>query len=141
MPHNAGMRMLKLGGLGILLLALALGAAYWWGASGRSTAQEALDGVQQRLDLAEARGDILEARVSLYNVNFGDAQRQLDDAKAPLTRARDRAQAEGKKASADALTAALGHVQEAQRLASRLDQNANSRANEALKAMEPVRGK
>ena len=128
--------MLKLGGVGILLLAVALGAAYWWGASGRSTAQDALDGVQQRLDLAEARGYILEARVSLYNVNFGDAQRQLDDAKAPLTRARDRAQAEGKKASADALTAALGHVQEAQRLAGRLDQNANSRANEALKAIQ-----
>ena len=133
--------MLKLGGVGILLLAVALGAAYWWGASGRSTAQDALDGVQQRLDLAEARGYILEARVSLYNVNFGDAQRQLDDAKAPLTRARDRAQAEGKKASADALTAALGHVQEAQRLAGRLDQNANSRANEALKAIPLATGK
>ena len=128
--------MLKLGGVGILLLAVALGAAYWWGASGRSTAQDALGGVQQRLDLAEARGYILEARVSLYNVNFGDAQRQLDDAKGPLTRARNRAQEEGRKASADGLSTALGHVQEAQRLAGRLDQSANSRANEALKAIE-----
>lgn len=130
------MKMLKLGGVMILLLVVALGAGYWWGASGRSIAQDALDGVQQRLDLAEARGHVLEARVSLYNVNFGDAQRQLDDAKTPLTRARNRAQADGKKDSADALTAALGHVQEAQRLAGRLDQSANSRANEALKAIE-----
>jgi hypothetical protein len=130
------MKMLKLAGAGILLLTVALGAGYWWGASGRSTAQDALDGVQQRLDLADARGHILEARVSLYNVNFGDAQRQLDDAKAPLTRALDRAKAEGKKESVDALTAALGHAQEAQRLAGRLDQSANSRANEALKAIE-----
>jgi hypothetical protein len=130
------MKTLKLGGLGILLLAVALGVGYWWGASGRSTAEGALGGVQQQLDLAQARGRILQARVSLYNVNFGDAQRELDDAKGPLTRARDRAQAQGTKAAADALTAALGHVQEAQRLAGRLDQSANSRANEALKAIE-----
>jgi hypothetical protein len=130
------MKMLKLAGAGVLLLVIALGAGYWWGAAGRGIAQDALDGVQQRLDLAEARGHILEARVSLYNVNFGDAQRQLDDAKAPLTRARDRAQEQGRKGSADALSAALGHAQEAQRLAGRLDQSANSRANEALKAIE-----
>ena len=48
----------------------------------------------------------------------------------------DRAKAEGKKEPVDALTAALGHVQEAQRLAGRLDQTGNSRANEALKAIE-----
>jgi len=135
------MKTLKLAGAGLLLLVIALGGAYWWGASGRSTAQDALGSVQQRLDLAEARGYILEARVSLYNVNFGDAQRQLDDAKGPLTRARDRAQTQGRKESADALTAALGHMQEAQRLAGRLDQNANSRANEALKAIELAKGK
>lgn len=135
------MKTLKLAGAGLLLLVIALGGAYWWGASGRSIAQDALDSVQQRLDLAEARGHILEARVSLYNVNFGDAQRQLDDAKGPLTRARDRAQTQGRKESADALTAALGHVQEAQRLAGRLDQNANSRANEALKTIELATGK
>ena len=125
----------------VVLVLVAFGAGFAWGASGRSTAQSALDGVLQQVDLSEARGRILEARVSLYNVNFGDAQRQLDDAKGPLTKARDRAQGDGKKEAADALTAALGHVQEAQRLAGRLDQNANSRANEALKAMEPVRGK
>ena len=135
------MKTLKLTGAGLLLLVIALGGAYWWGASGRSTAQDALDSVQQRLDLAEARGHILEARVSLYNVNFGDAQRQLDDAKGPLTRARDRAQAQGRKESADALSAALGHAQEAQRLAGRLDTSANSRANEALKAIETATGK
>lgn len=130
------MKTLKLAAAGTVLLVLALGGAYWWGASGRSSAQDALEDVQQRLDLAEARGHILEARVSLYNVNFGDAQRQLDDAKGPLTRARDRAQGDSRKASADALSAALAHVQEAQRLAGRLDQSANSRANEALKAIE-----
>ena len=130
------MRGLKLVLTVIVLVLVAFGAGFAWGASGRSTAQSALDGVLQQVDLSEARQHILEARVSLYNVNFGDAQRQLDDAKGPLAKARDRAQGEGKKEAADALTAALGHVQEAQRLAGRLDQGANSRANEALKAIQ-----
>lgn len=130
------MRGYKLVLIVLVLVLVAFGAGYGWGAGGRAAAQQAVEGVQQQLDLATARAQILEARVSLYNVNFGDAQRQLDDAKGPLTRARDRAQTEGKKEAADALSAALAHVQEAQRLAGRLDQNANSRANEALKAIQ-----
>ena len=72
----------------VVLLIVAVGLGFAWGASGRVTSEHALDDVKQQLDLAEARGHILEARVSLFNVNFGDAQRQLDDAKAPLQRAR-----------------------------------------------------
>jgi hypothetical protein len=120
----------------VVLVLVAFGLGFAWGASGRSTAQSALDGVLQQVDLSEARGRILEARVSLYNVNFGDAQRQLDDAKGPLTKARDRAQADGKKDAAAALTAALGHVVDAQRLAGRLDATANNQASEALKSIQ-----
>lgn len=135
------MRGFKLVLIVFVLLLVAFGAGFGWGASGRATAQQAVDEVKQQLDLAEARGYILGARVSLYNVNFGDAQRQLDDAKAPLTRARDRAQEQKKRESADGLSAALAHVQEAQRLAGRLDQNANNRANEALKAIQVATSK
>src|SRR5919197_6565554 len=103
----------------VVLLVVAVGLGFAWGASGRISSQHALDEFMQQLDLAEARGHILEARVSLYNVNFGDAQRQLDDAKAPLQRARDRYQAAGKREAADNLSAAVAQVQEAQRLASR----------------------
>jgi len=120
----------------VVLIMVALGLGFAWGASGRMTLQHGLEDAQQQLDLSDARGRVLDARVSLYNVNFGDAQRQLEDAKAPLTRARDRAQSEGKKEAADALSTALTHVQDAQRLASRLDQAANSQAGEALKAIQ-----
>ncbi|PYR72557.1 MAG: hypothetical protein DMF86_23240 [Acidobacteria bacterium] len=120
----------------VVLLIVAVGLGFAWGASGRVTSEHALDDVKQQLDLAESRGHILEARVSLFNVNFGDAQRQLDDAKAPLQRARDRYQAGGKREAAQALTTALEHLQEAQRLAGRLDQNANNQANEALNAIK-----
>src|SRR5919197_387466 len=120
----------------VVLLVVAVGLGFAWGASGRISSQHALDEFMQQLDLAEARGHILEARVSLYNVNFGDAQRQLEDAKAPLTRARDRYQQDGKRDAAEWISAALTHVQEAQRLAAKLDQNANNQASEALKAIQ-----
>jgi hypothetical protein len=119
---------------GVLIVVLVVG--FVWGASGRRVAERTLEDSKQQLDLAEARGRILEARVSLYNVNFGDAQRQLEDAKTPLTRARDRYQQDGKRDAAEGLSAAIAKVQEAQRLAGRLDQNANSQANEALKAIQ-----
>lgn len=118
-----------------------LGLGFAWGSSGRITAERALDDARQQLDLAEARGRVLEARVSIYNVNFGDAQRQLEEAKAPLTRARDRYQDQGKREAAEALSAALERVQEAQRLAGKLDQNANTQANEALKAIQVATSK
>src|SRR5579862_9710330 len=109
----------------VILVVVALGLGFAWGASGRAALRHGVENTQQQLDLSEARGHILDARVSLYNVNFGDAQRQLEDAKAPLTRARDRMQADGKKDAADAFAAALKNVETAQRLASRLDQGAN----------------
>ena len=125
----------------VVLIVVAVGLGFAWGASGRATLQHGLDEAQQQLDLSDARSRVLDARVSLYNVNFGDAQRQLEDAKAPLTRARDRAQSEGKKESAEALSTALAHVVDAQRLASKLDQGANTQAGEALKSMQAAVGK
>lgn len=126
---------MKLAGIGLVGVIVAVGLGFAWGASGRVTAQNALDDLRQQLDIAAARGAILDARVSLYNVNFGDAQRQLEESKGPLTRARDRAKEDGRSAAADALTKALAEVGEAQRLAAKLDQGANSRAAEALKAI------
>jgi hypothetical protein len=130
------MSRLKLIGIVAALILAALGLGFAWGASGRVALVQGVEDMKQQLDVAEARGHILDARVSLYNVNFGNAQRELDDAKTPLARARDRAQAEGKKDAAEAFSAALDHVQNAQRLASRLDQTANSQADQALKSIQ-----
>ncbi len=125
----------------VVALIVVLGLGFAWGSSGRVTAQRALEDARQQLDLAEARGRVLEARVSIYNVNFGSAQRQLEEAKPPLARARDRYQDQGKREAADALSAALTRVQEAQRLAGKLDQNANSQADEALQAIQVATSK
>ena len=99
-------------------------------------AHAALDQSKQQLDLAEARGRLLDARVSLYNVNFGDASRLFEEAKAPLRRAQDRYQSIGNNAAAGSIAAALEHTNEAQRLSGKLDQGANSKAGDALEAIK-----
>jgi hypothetical protein len=123
----------------VVLIVVALGLGYAWGRSGRVTAEEAAAKAHQQFDLTDARARVLEARVSLYNQNYGDAQRQLDDAKGPVTRARDRATGDGRKAAADELAQALGKIDEAKRLASRLDPNANNLAGEAVRALDAAK--
>lgn len=119
----------------IAALLITLGVGFAWGASGRFSIQRALDDTTQHLDLAEARGRILDARVNLYNVNFGDASRNLEEAKAPLRRVRERYQDQGRSDSAGSIDAAIRHVDEAQRLAGSLDQSSNARAGQALEAI------
>ena len=121
---------------GLVTLIVVLGLGYGWGASGRRAIQTALDETKQQLDLAEARGHLLDARVSLYNMNFGDASRRLEEAKTPLRRTRDRYSENSKDQSARALATALEHVDEAQRLANKLDPAANTKAGEALEAIK-----
>jgi len=117
-------------------LIVVLGLGFGWGASGQRGLQAALDDARQQLDLAEARGQILDARVSLYNNNFGDASRHFEDAKPPLRRVKQRYQDESLRDAAARIEAALGLLEEGQRLAGKLDQGANSKAGEALEAMK-----
>jgi hypothetical protein len=119
----------------VVALFVSFGIGYAFGGSSRFTLQNALDEARSRLDVAEARGHLLEARVSLYNVNFGDASRHFEDAKAPLRRVRERYQNIGKNAAAGSISAALEHIEEGQRLAGKLDQAANAKANDALEAI------
>jgi hypothetical protein len=115
---------------------VCLGLGFGWGASGQRGLQTALDDARQQLDLAEARGQILDARVSLYNNNFGDASRHFEDAKPPLRRVKQRYQDDGQRDGAARIDAALGHVEEGQRLAGKLDQAANAKAGDALEALK-----
>jgi hypothetical protein len=118
-----------------MALVITFGVGYALGGSGRVTTQTALEETRAQLDLAHARGQILEARVSLYNMNFGDASRHFEDAKPALRRVHQRYQTEKKNAAASSIGAALEHLAEGQRLAGKLDQAANSRANDALEAI------
>ena len=119
----------------VVALIVTLGLGYVWGASGKLSLSTALDQTRQQLDLAEARGHLLDARVSLYNVNFGDATRHFEEAKAPLRRAQERYQSAGDSAAAGRIAAALEQAAEGQRLSGKLDQSANAKAGDALEAI------
>lgn len=121
---------------GVVVLIVCLGLGFAWGASGRSAVESALDDTRQKLDVAEARGQILDARVSLYNNNFGDATRHFEDAKGALRRVKARLQDAGRTEAASGIDAAVGHLDEAQRLSGKLDPAANSVAGEALEAIK-----
>ena len=130
--------MKRLGRLALIALAIAIvlvGLGYGWGASGRRAVETSLDTSRQQLDVAEVRALVLDARVSLYNMNFGDASRRLEDAKVPLRRIRDRYADDGRTDAVRSIAAALEHLDEAQRLSGKLDQAANSKAGEALEAI------
>ena len=123
----------------LVVLLVTLGLGFAWGASSRLTVQSALDTAKQELDLAEARGAILDARVSLYNMNFGDASRHLEHAKEAVRRLKDRYQDSGQSDAASSADAALHHIEEAQRLAGKLDPAANNLAGQALDALKASR--
>jgi hypothetical protein len=120
----------------VVAVVICLGLGFAWGASGRRVAETALADTRQQLDLAEARGALLDARVSLYNNNFGDASRRFEDAREPLRQVRARYQDEGRSDAAASIDAAIVHVDEAQRLAAKLDPTANARAGDALEAIK-----
>jgi hypothetical protein len=128
-------RFARLLSLGLAVVLVLLGFGYVWGARGRSALETELTDTRQQLDLSVARTHMLDARVSLYNMNFGDASRRLEEAKVPLRRIRQRYVDAGQDDAVRSLAAALEHVDEAQRLAGKLDQGANSKAGEALEAI------
>jgi hypothetical protein len=112
-------------------LMVALGAGWVWGSSGRWDADRIIGTAQLRSDLFEARSSVLGARVDLYNLNFGEASRHFEDAKSLLRRAAERLNSAGRQEDAKRLDPALARIEEAQKMAGRLDQAANSRAADA----------
>jgi hypothetical protein len=119
-------------------LAVALLAGWWWGSWGHPDMATALQTSDLRGELLGARAATLDARVAIYNVNFGEASKHLEDARGLLRRADDRLKSLGRDDEARQVQTALTSIDEAQRMAGKLDQSANSRAGEAAKAVADV---
>jgi hypothetical protein len=119
------------------LLVAALGG-WLWGMSSRSAMARALETSELRGELLGARAATLDARVAVYSVNFGEASRHLEDARGLLRRADERLKSLDRDEEVKQLETALAGIDDAQRLAGKLDQNANSRAGEAAKIVSDV---
>jgi hypothetical protein len=121
---------------GLLGALVVLGAGWLWGASGRWDAQSALQDAQQRLRLADGRGALAQARVDLFELNYGQASRHLQQAREALNEAAQHLESSGGMPLADGVREALAKVVEAQQLAASVNTSANERAAEALKALD-----
>lgn len=125
--------------LGIIVgLLVAVLAGWIWGRSGQSDTAHALQTAELRGELLGARAAVLDARVAIYSVNFGEASGHLENARDFLHRADERLKSLGWSDEVKHVATALAGIDDAQRLAGKLDQNANSRAGEAAKMLSNV---
>jgi hypothetical protein len=125
--------------LGLIVGLMVCVLAGWvWGTSSRSGVARALVTSELRGELRGARAAVLDARVAIYNVNFGEASAHLENARSLLLAAADRLKSLGRDDDVKRLQMALASVDDAQRMAGKLDQTANSRAGDAAKAIADV---
>lgn len=116
-------------------LMVALLAGWMWGRSGRSDMAHALETSELRADLLGARAAVLDARMAIYGVDFGQASKHLEDARGVLRRVDERLKSLGRDDDVKQAERALAGIDDAQRMALNLDQNANSRAGEVAKIL------
>jgi hypothetical protein len=117
-----------------VLVALLVG--WIWGASGKSALGHTLEATELRMNLVESRGAVQSARVDLYNNNFGEASRHLGEARALITQATALLETHGRPGEEKALMPASTSIDDAQRLAGKLDQGAQARAADAVKLID-----
>ena len=119
-------------------LAVVFLAGWLWGRSDRSELARALQASELRGELLAARAAVLDARVAIYSINFGQASSHLEDARGLLGRASGRLDSLGRADAVRQLQTALAGIDDAQRMARKLDQSANSRAGEVAKTIAGV---
>ena len=124
-------------GVTVGLIVCVLGG-WVWGRSGRADIVRSLDAAELRSDLRGARAAVLDARVAIYSVNFGEASSHLENARNLLRRADERLKTLGRNDAVRQVDTALTTIDDAQRMAGKLDQSANSRAGEAAKTIAAV---
>ena len=116
-------------------LLVALFAGWLWGAAGGRDAARALETTELRCELLGARAAILDARVAIYSINFGQASGHLGNAHSLLRRAEQRFKTLARDRELKQVQEALATIEDAQRMAGKLDQGANSRAGDAARML------
>lgn len=126
-------------GIGVSLL-VALGVGWAWGTTGKSDMNRTLKIAELRDGLLEGRAAVLDARLDIYSVNFGEASRHFELARGALRTADSRLNALGRQEDSKRLATALTRIDEAQRMAGKLNQDANALAADAAKTIADVLG-
>ena len=116
-------------------LMVALGAGWAWGTWSGLGAADALQNAELRSELLGARAAVLDARVAIYSVNFGEASAHLENARGLLRRADERLTTLGRADDAAQVKTALTTIDDAQRMAGKLDPVANTRAGDAARVL------
>ena len=129
-------RALKVVGAIVLGLAVALGAGWLWGASGRWEADRELAEARLDRDLTGAHARLLAARVDLYKLNFGSATSNFEAAKRSLQAGRAALDEDDDAAVIQRLQAAVTAAEEARRLAAQVNPAAQGAAERALAELE-----
>ena len=122
-------------------LLVAVGMGWAWGASGKSDISRALQTAELRDGLLEGRAAVLDARLDIYSINFGEASRHFEAARSALHAADARLKDLGRQEDAARVQTALMRIDDAQRMAGQLNQNANSLAADAAKTISDVLGR
>jgi hypothetical protein len=123
---------------GLVSLLAVLFAGYLWGASGRGAAQERAGSLEMRLQVAEAQRALAVARVDLFELNYGQASRRLEEARGTVERLAALVDRDGPGEAKPPVQEAAGYTRQAQQLLARMDQAAGSRAADALAALDRV---
>lgn len=118
---------------GAVLIAALTG--WVWGRSGKSEIEEARRSAVQQENLTDARALILEGQIHIFQLNFGDATKRYEAARAAIERVQLALRETGQAERAGRLEIPLTHLKDAQRLAVSLDASARNAADEALKAL------
>ncbi|HSK10316.1 MAG TPA: hypothetical protein VK911_12130 [Vicinamibacterales bacterium] len=123
---------------GLLGMVVVLLIGYVWGAAGRGQAEDRQRELETRLLLTQAQRTLATARVDLFELNYGEASRRLEEARRLLDRLRATIDREGPREAAPGVVEALAATTEAQRFLAEMNQAAGSRAADALRALQRV---
>lgn len=130
------MAQLKRTGIFALAALVVLAAGYFWGASGRRTAERDLARANALLALSDARRNALAGNVDLYKLNFGAAAAHFETARATADRARGLLVAAESTADPADVSNAVAALDEARALAAKLDQAAGQKATSAVALLD-----
>ena len=128
----------RLAVIGVVVVAVAFLAGLVSGTLGRSAAERERDENHMLLQIQTGVARTLAGRVAIYNVNFGDASREFENARGMFAQARDTLNATDRAADAAVLDKVIALVTEAQRMSGVLDQGANTKAAEAIEALRQI---